>query len=405
MSNRAKPVHSTEGFSGVSRLTPNMVGALAVIGLVGKTATRQLEAHFSSTGGIPLASTAKNTLIAGNWWHQRKIERTKLCQTDQPEPVVLVRRAVDYWEVHSHGGQAVVRSIIASLVDSGANEVPAGELLQTVEHHETSLAERFAGAGGWRAAQILSRQIAGAFAEDMSRASRLLDLQQPEATRESAGILCRLASASRVGLRLPKPWRVILLGPVNAGKSSLLNALAGYGRSLVSPMAGTTRDLLETRLLLDGWEIDLVDTAGLRGKSKEVVADQVEQAGIEKTKEAVKKADLILDVKPASQQRIMLTGAVSSSDTTIPRQLTVWSKADLLAGAVQSSEVAARGEVLTSALTGDGIQQLVQQMVDLLVPEAKSGNDCLCYGVPLTSKQLEQVTELKQRLEFQAFPE
>ncbi|NBQ25491.1 MAG: hypothetical protein EBU26_14745, partial [Verrucomicrobia bacterium] len=107
----------------------------------------------------------------------------------------------------------------------------------------------------------------------------------------------------------------------------------------------------------------------------------------------MKKADLILDVKPASKQRIMPTGAVSSSDTTIPRQLTVWSKADLLAGAAQSSEVAARGEVLTSALTGDGIQQLVQRMVDLLVPEAKSGNDCLCYGVPLTYKQLEQVAD------------
>ena len=70
--------------------------------------------------------------------------------------------------------------------------------------------------------------------------------------------------ASRVGLRLVKPWRVVVSGPVNAGKSSLVNALAGFSRSIVSAEPGTTRDVLETRIVLDGWEIDLIYTAGLR---------------------------------------------------------------------------------------------------------------------------------------------
>lgn len=407
MSNRAKQVYLSPEFSLVSRLTPNSVGALAVIGLAGTAAVRLLERHFSSTGVESLIGTAENAIIAGNWWHRQKNDcpGEKPSQADQRESVVLVRRAANCWEVHVHGGRAVVRSIITGLVNAGATEVPGIEWLKAVGHPEPVHADRLAAAGGWRAAQIFSRQLAGAFAQDLVRVTRLLDAQQPAPIREAASILDRLARSARVGLQLPRPWRVLLVGPVNAGKSSLVNVLAGYSRSLVSPLAGTTRDLLEVRLLLDGWEIDLIDTAGLREITDEMVADRVEQAGMAKTKSALGEADLVIEVQPASQRRLQPTCISTLSESAGPHRLTVWSKADLSAESSRPSEVSAANEVLTSALTGEGIEQLAQRIIEILVPETKPGDDCLAYGVPLTDEQLKQVVGLQLRLERHVFPE
>lgn len=408
MSNKPKKPNRFEGFAFVSQLTPSAVGALAVIGLAGTNTISILERHFSAAGGGPLAGMVGGGLAAGTWRHCRvknSQDEEQPTHLDQQEPVVLVRRAADRWEIHAHGGQAVVRSIIAGLVDAGATEVPWGDWLPTADGSEPSLAARMAAAGGWRAAQILSRQQAGAFEKDISRATELLESQQPDSTREAVSILGRLQRSSRVGLQLPRPWRVVLVGPVNAGKSSLVNALAGYSRSLVSPLAGTTRDLLDTRLLLDGWEIDLTDTAGLREISEETVPDRVEQAGVAKAKAALETADLILEVQPATQCRLQPVGVLRQPEVSRPQRLLVWSKADLWADSDWPREASAEESVVTSAVTGEGVESLAQRIVDILVPEAKPDDECLAHGVPLTPQQLEQVVALQQRLDCQAFPE
>ena len=71
-------------------------------------------------------------------------------------------------------------------------------------------------------------------------------------------------AARSVGLRLVSGWRVVLAGRPNVGKSRLLNALAGYERAIVDPTPGTTRDVVTVRTALDGWPVELADTAGLR---------------------------------------------------------------------------------------------------------------------------------------------
>ena len=91
----------------------------------------------------------------------------------------------------------------------------------------------------------------------------------------SAGRVERLRELVPVAEHLDRPWRVVIAGAPNVGKSSLVNALAGFARSLVSPTAGTTRDVVTTRIALDGWPIELCDTAGQRES-----ADAVESAGI-----------------------------------------------------------------------------------------------------------------------------
>ena len=123
---------------------------------------------------------------------------------------------------------------------------------------------------------------------------------------------------------------VVLAGPVNAGKSSLFNALAGSERAIVSAIPGTTRDSVETWLDIEGWPVRLVDTAGIRGRG----ADEVEDEGIRRAKALAEEADVV----------VSLGGDVPPGKPTIK----TWPKCDL-----------SRGEGLcVSAATGEGIEEL-----------------------------------------------
>src|SRR5262249_43710490 len=94
-----------------------------------------------------------------------------------------------------------------------------------------------------------------------------------------------------LGRHLVEPWRVVIAGPPNAGKSTLTNTLAGFKRSLVAPLPGTTRDVVSTRLAIDGWPVELIDTAGLRAD-----AAGLEAAGIDLARKQIESADLCLRV-------------------------------------------------------------------------------------------------------------
>ena len=97
----------------------------------------------------------------------------------------------------------------------------------------------------------------------------------------------RLLERERIGSRLISGWKVALAGRPNVGKSRLLNALAGYTRAIVDPMPGTTRDLVTVRTSMDGWPVELADTAGLRAS-----ADTIEAEGIRRARAYQAEADL-----------------------------------------------------------------------------------------------------------------
>ena len=150
------------------------------------------------------------------------------------------------------------------------------------------------------------------------------------------------------GQKLRDGLHAVIVGPPNAGKSSLLNALAGSDRAIVSDIAGTTRDLLRETVRVDGVELTLVDTAGLRAGG-----DTIEREGMRRATSELTRADLAIVVLDA---RAVDTGrtVVADSIADVPQRLWVINKTDLLA----RLPAAAEDEILVSARTGAGLDRL-----------------------------------------------
>jgi hypothetical protein len=237
---------------------------------------------------------------------------------------------------------------------------------------EVEAREALAIAGGPKAARILSRQLAGGLDAEVVRAGGLI---AEGGVDEARVVLDRLCRAARVGLRLTRPWRVVLAGSVNAGKSSLVNALAGHARSLVSPLPGTTRDVLETQLVLAGWSVVLVDTAGLRDAG-DPASGATERAGIARALAATGAADLVI--------RVDDTGAEPPPHDG----LDVLSKADAL-----PLHPVPDGVLVTSSRTGAGLGALVAAVMAKLVPEADEPG-LLDGAVPFLPRHLEALNRV-----------
>src|SRR5439155_19937570 len=135
-------------------------------------------------------------------------------------------------------------------------------------------------------AAIVLDQYHGAFARAVAESRAALERNDPGA---AGWLLDQIARYGPVGRHLASPWRVAILGAPNVGKSSLANLLAGYQRSVVSPVPGTTRDVVTSVIAVDGWPVELVDTAGWRD-----AVESLERQGIGLARAAAAAADLCL---------------------------------------------------------------------------------------------------------------
>jgi tRNA modification GTPase len=372
-----------QAFLRVALLTPPGRGALAVVGVTGSGALAAVARLFVPRGPASLADRPDGSIMFGRWG-----------DPGRGEELVVVRHSAERLEVHCHGGLAASEAVLESLQQSGAVRQPWQEWLAAggASVIEVEAREALARVGGPKAAQILTRQLAGALDAELARIAALAaagDVATAEAAR------ARLRRAARVGLRLTRPWRVVLAGDVNAGKSSLVNAIAGHARSIVSAEPGTTRDVLETRLVLDGWEIDLIDTAGLRDDP----AGPTEAAGIAKARDAAATADLVVHVvpvgRPSRSPSELQAGRLQhmASETLAPYAdgkrdacptIFVLSKCDLVSDDGDGPPRAIR----TSAVTGLGIEALATAIVHRLVPEEHDEPDLLLGAVPFTQRQV-----------------
>lgn len=305
----------------------------------------------------------------------------------------------DVVELQGHGGSLAPRRVLEACLAAGARLARRGEFTEraflngrldlgaaeAVLDLIDARTERAADDAAARLGGAASRALEALYAAALDVSSRLehaLDFSEEELPPDFADTLRaalgglraaveRKLSTAREGHILREGARVVLAGAPNAGKSSLLNALLGTRRAIVSEAAGTTRDAIEEWVEIGGWPVRLIDTAGLRAAS-----DAVEAEGVARATALIDAADLVLRLVPCADA---VDGQSVAGGGT---ELRVWSKCDQV-----PDGSAPRGGVRVSAVTGEGLPELRTAIAARLAERAaKSAEET---GADVTTRQKE----------------
>ncbi|MFC3859924.1 tRNA uridine-5-carboxymethylaminomethyl(34) synthesis GTPase MnmE [Deinococcus antarcticus] len=291
--------------------------------------------------------------------------------------------AEDVIEFQTHGSPAVLSRVLARALELGARPARPGEFtLRAYTSGRLDLVQAEAvlelvNAGTETARRQGTLGLSGALGEQVGHISTLVtrtlaaiqamldypeegvpdeDRAQPLAQAEAR--LRHLLDTARAGQAATRGAKLALIGKPNAGKSSLLNALLGYERSIVTATPGTTRDYLEAALELAGVPVTLVDTAGIRD-----TADTIEAAGVKQAVHLAGNADLVLVLEDGSQAREALPVELPEGASIIRVQ----TKADLPAAWTDLRAIR------VSAVTGDGLPELRAAIEHTLLGDVTRG--------------------------------
>ncbi len=370
------PSHSEDTICALA--TPPGVGGIGVIRVSGPQAFAVTDAVTRRPRNTPCASYKGHTLhrahvVAANG---DTIDDVLLAVFHAPRSYT----GEDVVEISGHGGPVPLRGILARLLQSGARLARPGEFTQRAFLNGRMDLAQAEAVGDIIAAQTeeahrlarrqgegrLSREVRGIrdialgvlarieasidFPEDVGELDA--DLCAGELARAEAGTEALLQTAER-GILYRQGLKLVLAGRPNVGKSSLLNALLRAARAIVTPIPGTTRDVIEETLNLRGIPIRAMDTAGLRETE-----DLVERLGVERTRQSIAEADFVLIVLDATLGET-LEEAQLRADVSGRPHLVVWNKWDLAAGRPLPSE-----GIPVSAATGWNIDALEDAISD-----------------------------------------
>lgn len=365
-------------------------GAIGIVRVSGPDSTAIAGRLFRTTSGVSVATLPANRVTHGVIsWQDELIDEALLLNFRAPRSYT----GQDLIELQVHGGPAVLRDVLAACLAAGARQAGPGEftlraylngrmdlvqaesVLALIEAESTS-ARRNAAHG---LSSALSEHLNG-LQDTLTRVYGNLQAQldYPDEgveehelagpIREVLSEIGTLLDTAQAGRIARSGARLALIGRPNAGKSSLLNALLGYERSLVSHTPGTTRDYLEAPLELDGLPVTLIDTAGIRESS-----DVIEAAGVRISRSIALSADLILVL-------IDSAAGFNSGDFELLEQLerepliVLASKADLLpavtAPAAGSQAPGWPAALRVSTVTGEGLAELRSRIRQHLLGEA-----------------------------------
>ena len=288
----------------------------------------------------------------------------------------------DTLELHCHGSPVVLDQVLKRVLELGAELARPGEFTERAFLNgklDLAQAESVAdliNSQTQAAAKFALRSLSGIFSKEIDELSRRIETVRVlvEATidfsdepvddlsvdtlrlhiTEISEKIRKILDRSRPGLLLSQGATIVIAGPPNAGKSSLLNAFAGSEKAIVSPHAGTTRDLIEAHIDLGGIPVHMVDTAGLRASD-----DDIEAEGVRRARETIDAADLVLCVlddsdSVSSQFELHL----ETGRTT--KQITVFNKSDLSGRLIGDTSDGINAAVAVSAKNGTGIKQLTE---------------------------------------------
>lgn len=350
-------------------LTPPGRGAVAVVELRGVGAAALVAKHFvSATGAAPDLPLDR---IRFGRWHT--------VNDDAGEELVVCRRGEELFEIHCHGGAAASSAILEGLRQDGCAIVDWTERLAESGDDPIAVEARttLARATTVRTAAVLVDQLGGALRRALDEVTQLLERGDGATARAR---LDRLLANAAVGLRLTEPYRVVLTGRPNVGKSSLINALVGYRRAVVFDEPGTTRDVVTAGAVFDGWPIELSDTAGIRSAT-----DELESAGIAAARRRLAEADLVVAVFDLGEPWFAADDAMLAEHR---QAIIVHNKADM----PTTNDIRRPAGLHVSAVSGTGIDELIATIVARLVPHPPAPGE----AVPFTPRQVDELRRLRE---------
>ena len=322
----------------IIRLTPAGRGAVASFLLCGDHAEDVFLPHWH--GKVPDKRPR---------WGRLQLTDAGLCEEG------VAYRTTEGIEIHVHGGEQVASAIVSLFQRNGAGCKTWQEHFAAGTSQQDLALRLLPFAPTERTAQILLDQYNGAFDREMAAIGKLPDGEERQRR------LDRLQELASLAKHLVEPFRVVLAGASNAGKSSLLNAFLGFQRSIVHALPGTTRDVVSGQTALDGFPVTFFDTAGFRE-----TGDDLELQGIDRSLRSLADADLVIWV---------IDPTVEESQRPVcpvkPNILICYNKMDLYSSrlAIPEAEFGKPCNVqYVSALTGEGIETLLDNVIRRLVP-------------------------------------
>ena len=345
-------------------------GGIAIVRVSGPQAISVATPLFKSSKD---PEKLDRVMVYGHIVDNETIDEVLMCIMKSPNSYT----GEDVVEVHCHGGYAAAGAILGKLIERGARLAEPGEFTKRaflsgkIDLIQAESVLEIVSAEGREHLRHAERLMEGEFSkriekvlDDIHHCLSLLEMnidfhQENDETVTSEDLknsinstiktLDTMITSYTTAKRIKEGLRVVLAGKVNAGKSSLFNALLGRKRAIVNEIPGTTRDWLEEKIELDGTAINLIDTAGLRETK-----DHVELEGVIETERFLNEADIIIYLEEVFTH---ITPTITHDDLD-ERYIHVLSKSDLL-----ESKTFPNDFIPVSSKTGEGLHRLTAAIV------------------------------------------
>ena len=379
--------------------TGNVISAIGIIRLTGDESAEIGGKVFTCKNGKPLSQAPNRKLILGDLHDKagRVIDSCCAIFTRGPHSYT----GEDTVEFHCHGSPAVLAAGLEALYIAGARHAQRGEFTKraflngqldltqaeaVIDLIEADSAEAAANAAG-QVGGVLQKKLNPIYDDLVNLCSHfhaVLDYPDEDiedfgldsyesALQTDAAALNKLLKTYNQGRIMKSGVAAAIVGKPNVGKSSLLNALAGYERVIVTEVAGTTRDTVEETVMVGSVKLRLIDTAGIRETE-----DRIEAMGVERSRKAVENADLVIFVCDGSKPLTEEDEAVIDFCSEHEHAIALINKGDLIQE-VEPSDLPFMYVINICAKTGKGLDQLAD------VVEEMFGSDTPCDGSILTN--------------------
>ena len=379
--------------------TGSCVSAIGIIRLTGEDCAVIAEAVFTPASGTPLSQSPIRKLVLGQMKDRQGRVIDHCCAIYCRGPHSYTGE--DTAEFHCHGSPAVLAAGLEALYAAGAKPAQRGEFTKraflngkldlteaeaVIDLIEADSAEAAANAAG-QVGGVLQKKLAPIYDNLTDLCSHFhAVLDYPEEDIEDFGLesyekvlksdavaLEQLLATYGQGRIMKSGVAAAIVGKPNVGKSSLLNALAGYDRVIVTDIPGTTRDTVEEIVKVGGVKLRLIDTAGIRETE-----DTVEAIGVERSRKAVENADMVIFVCDGSQPLTPEDEAIIDLCCDRENAVALINKSDL-GQAVEPCDLPFMNVISICAATGEGLDQFAD------VVEVLFDSDTPCDGSVLTN--------------------